>query len=937
VALLARAYPVPGVRRQFRRSDIQRFGPWSRITSVGEVINDYTRSLGIEGDGRTVPDSSWGFWRGSTNLVTNGRALVDTSGWATVGAATTLNRVTNATDAPFGPTAFSASIDGSGSTDRVYYNAGVSLSAGTRVTCSVWVKATTGGDVGKSLTITAASISSTTHLYDVVTGLDITLPTNWTRYSLTITLVDPAEDLRIELGEFTDGSAWPAAAWLFTGAQIEVQPYATPYIDNGRTRARGYAILPTSVISTLQGWIACRLRLNQVYTDRTSDFYIFDVLNSAGTNSIFSLRYNATLDRFEFGGTGTPNQPSTFAAGDVVTLIVTWDSTFVSISLNGNSLLFARVFGTAGSGSLGRWFFGLRSDLSSSLDNDILWVAAGTGTLSDDDAASIHARGNTDDATNWPSLSAATFFWPADTDVWYVPTLATGTAYIDSATISSKTTPSVNEIAQFVESATISGLTSPSGSDVYTPPATVYTDTGTIAGKTTPTAAEIAQYVESATISSNTVVSSTDLAVDVDSGTISGKTTFSGTDLLAAVDAATISSATSPSATELAAYVDQASVTTSTSVSAAELHEIPDANTIKSVTSLSSSEIAAYVDSATPTSSTSVSATELHEIPDAGTISGTTTVTTQDTAQYVDSSIISGVSSLVTSDLAEFVDSASVAGWTTPQSSDIYDAVGSTVVPTTTVVISSDVSNFVDANTVSGITTFSGTEGQQNTYTDSTTISVITTVLSTEIAQYVDLTTVATTTSVSGSETYASAASDSGTPSTITNISPTDIAQFVDNNSISSRTSITANEQVAFVDSSTVLGSTSIGGSEIQNSVATDTATISGLTSISYVERAQYVESVTITGTTTTTVEELTTFVDSGLAGTVTTFTPSEVYTTTQEDSATVTTITTIVGIEFSHLVVVEFSWTAYRRWYHNWVLRGFEAITFRRWAEWRV
>jgi hypothetical protein len=44
----------------------------STVTASGNEITDVTRSTKTQGDGVNAPDSSYGIWEATTNLVTNG-------------------------------------------------------------------------------------------------------------------------------------------------------------------------------------------------------------------------------------------------------------------------------------------------------------------------------------------------------------------------------------------------------------------------------------------------------------------------------------------------------------------------------------------------------------------------------------------------------------------------------------------------------------------------------------------------------------------------------------------------------------------------------------------------------------------------------------------------------------------------------------------------
>jgi len=102
------------------------------------------------------------------------------------------------------------------------------------------------------------------------------------------------------------------------------------------------------------------------------------------------------------------------ALGDLVTLVIKWGGA-PAISVNGaafvsdgalvESAITATSFDIGTSGTV---------NANREIDSDIFWSAAGRGTLTDADAAAIHAFGNTDPMIqSFPGQP--TFFWDGRT------------------------------------------------------------------------------------------------------------------------------------------------------------------------------------------------------------------------------------------------------------------------------------------------------------------------------------------------------------------------------------------------------------------------------------------------------------------------------------------------------------------------------------------
>jgi hypothetical protein len=416
------------VRRPQRRLPV--YGPGYKVVPNGDVINDAYRSLGVQGDGLTVPDSSYGLWRSSTNLVTNGGFESNLNNWSTFGGnwgpVDTFGRNSVSARLKFGSLYAFLDISSTGAGTGVKTSA-IAVSASTTYTFSLWSR-NSGPNSNFEIFIewydgSSVLISTST----VTTALSLTTA----KYSLTDT--SPTGTASARVGIRTTSGYTGTTTTTIDGVQLEQQAYATPYIEtNGATASRNqsYVTAPSRVLSKSQGWFAFRYRIHDVTSGESLGLAEFN--NDSSNN--FTLGYNAptgsgdgAIQLSDSGITGIINKTVTAPVdGTIITIVGAWlsDGT-IKLSVNG-SVFSTSNPGASRTGTYNNFIIGTNAAISSIANGEFLWVAAGTGTLSDADAATIHAKGNTDDSTNWPSLSAATFFWPAATDVWVIPTLSSG-------------------------------------------------------------------------------------------------------------------------------------------------------------------------------------------------------------------------------------------------------------------------------------------------------------------------------------------------------------------------------------------------------------------------------------------------------------------------------------------------------------------------------
>ncbi len=374
------------------------------LTVSGNEITDAVRTTGTQGDGRTPPDSSTGIWEAMTNLVTNGGFETNATGWTPVGS--TVTRVTS--QAKFGSASGEIVTDGAAATEGAYHDFTATAAVHT---VSAWVRGAAGGTVRMAVRDNAGA--------NAQTGTAVTLTTTWQRITLTTSALTAAT-----WRCYVETNAQQAITFQVDGGQAELGPCATPYVEtNGGTAARAAARvrMPSALITEAQGWVAIRIRTGWG-TSAIPSFPIAFAWESADYANYFEIvRATSTKWRFEGARNSTANvldvTDAGFTAGSFVTLIARWTSSTWAFSRNGAAFSSMTRGGTAGGTSLPATFdVGARSNGGPTLhlDSDVLWFACGTGTLTDADAALIHALGNTDHPPEtFPG--ACTAVWYADT------------------------------------------------------------------------------------------------------------------------------------------------------------------------------------------------------------------------------------------------------------------------------------------------------------------------------------------------------------------------------------------------------------------------------------------------------------------------------------------------------------------------------------------
>jgi hypothetical protein len=373
------------------------------LTLSGNEITDAVRAAGLQGDG-SDPEGSMGIWEATTNLFGNGGFETNANGWGTDGGGSALARITS--DSKFG-SACGRWTNASGP-QGVYRSA--TLSATTVYTFSAWLK-NNGGTTTARLRVRSSGGA-------IDTGANFTLTDEWTRCSITFT----SHATELSHAHYIQGSGGSGYDCLIDGAQLEQQPIATPYVEtDGGTASRSASRVQFPVAGVLdetQGWVAVRRRFNgNTGSGTPRPFSWWDSINDRLSLGHSQSGTDYYMQR-NSGGAGAGAQKTIGApsAGSVQTLIGFWSATQCGVSTNGS------VFTTNGNTAIPT-ISATSADIGSGgavaaldhVDSDILWFACGLGTLSDADAAAIHANGNANPSPYlFPDAAELTMIWAAE-------------------------------------------------------------------------------------------------------------------------------------------------------------------------------------------------------------------------------------------------------------------------------------------------------------------------------------------------------------------------------------------------------------------------------------------------------------------------------------------------------------------------------------------
>lgn len=297
------------------------------------------------------------------------------------------------------------------------------VSASTTYTFSAWVKGQTAGEPLK-LYVDEEDSSPTFVKADVV---PFTTTGNWQHITDSFTTAANTASLNLYLFAYGSPSA-PAATFWTDGLQLEQHPVATPYVEtDGATASRttGDINVSSTGMSASHGWAAIRARLNWTNANPpaaggNSFPGLFEWPGSAGaaTDNIL-IYWNAGRWHVKYIASSVTQvdlsmQADAPALGDEVTVILRWTPTSIGSSFNGSSFSSASV-ATSITDAMALTYSIGRGDAGQYCDCDILWAAAGAGTLSDADAATINGFADNDPTSqDFPAAAQAQMAWSAD-------------------------------------------------------------------------------------------------------------------------------------------------------------------------------------------------------------------------------------------------------------------------------------------------------------------------------------------------------------------------------------------------------------------------------------------------------------------------------------------------------------------------------------------
>lgn len=373
------------------------------LTTSGNEITDLARANALAWlatqQGGSVDefqsDSSFGIWEAGTNLHRHGQcdSLTD---WSVAGV--TSSRTLDATTAaPFSPQSVKIVTTGANIGGGIGQSAtGQAKATGTVGVGSIYLKGVAGltYDVSVEWVNTDASTTAGSATTWMATGgWDLVVPA-----SVSVAAGKTGDMLRVRCQTHAvraSESFWLAHPMLQSGMS-----FVTPYVATAggtATRATPRVQAPASLLDTTQGWIAFRLRMGissaSVATKTSGEARLFRWGDGAHGISAYWTSTNLILVRDSASGING-SKAFTFAAGDLVTVVVAWTATQLLMSINGSAFSTVAntptVFGAMGQIDIGTFGTGRE------LDGDLLWTMCGKGTLTNADATTLSAQGSTD-------------------------------------------------------------------------------------------------------------------------------------------------------------------------------------------------------------------------------------------------------------------------------------------------------------------------------------------------------------------------------------------------------------------------------------------------------------------------------------------------------------------------------------------------------------
>lgn len=388
-------------------------GVWTRITLSWICTVTAAWTLTVDGgagsgsyfhlDGVQLEASS------APNLISNTGFETDTSGWGEWVATGAISRVT----AQFHSGAASLQQVAAGALSYIGVGTPANSVAGVSHTASVWVRVPTTGTYFLEVQDGPRNWTQSSQQYALVAN-------TWKLVSVTFTPTNSSQ-IVFRLNKATGTFSGMTIFW--DDAQV-LTPIATPYVHtDGATASRSAARVqaPAGLLSVTQGWAAFRIRAGFASADTPLGDRRFAHWGAA--TGQLALYYNSATGRAgtyrSDSGSDSVDSSTAWARDDLLTVVFAWTATQLKISVNGAP--FTTVASTHIPVTPAALIdLGSLAGSSQFLDSDVLWVATGTGTLTNADTALLVglAESDKDRATVAQTLSAAavpTAVWPAST------------------------------------------------------------------------------------------------------------------------------------------------------------------------------------------------------------------------------------------------------------------------------------------------------------------------------------------------------------------------------------------------------------------------------------------------------------------------------------------------------------------------------------------
>ncbi len=387
------------------------------LTVSGNEITDATRAAGVQGDGLTAP-AGFGIWEATTNLENSAGADVSfetgTTGYTTGGTNTIAS---SATQAKFG----SKSCKATYSNDATLLDIALTLTAAAQ-SAARWLWIPTAYD-GGGVSVQFANYVGATGTAAVAANMAVR--DQWQQVQAP-NYTPAAGDLAGNVQVVNTGAAPTAGRFIYIdGAQTETKAICTPFTTNPRPAGRVQA--PASpLLDRTQCWFAIRLRMGFPST-LGSDSY-FPMLWNDGVdaqNDQLSI-YIGGGGSFQFRSFDASGQDNVllspaYAVGDHKTRIFACTAAQLKGSVDGAAFTTTTRNHIPRAGIQGSTFdIGGRN--TEQVESNVLWFACGTGTLTDADAATLNALGDTPPTlTTLPAAAQMTAILPMLSPAYTVP------------------------------------------------------------------------------------------------------------------------------------------------------------------------------------------------------------------------------------------------------------------------------------------------------------------------------------------------------------------------------------------------------------------------------------------------------------------------------------------------------------------------------------